>query len=101
MKTTWAQLQVYTNTYIALNALSPITDSRALHVIFFLLFSRLGEHHPWLSMAKARLGWLGGGGELLVDAMRLRQVPRPPPRALRRQPPDLREAKPGREREAE
>ena len=26
------------------------------------------------------LGWLGGGGELLqVDAMRLRQVPRPPP----------------------
>ena len=48
------------------------------------------------------LGWLGGGGELLlVDAMRLRQVPRPPPGARRRQPPDLREAKPGREREAE
>src|SRR6185436_4676599 len=39
MKTTWAQLQMYTNTYIALKALSPITDSRALHVIFFLLFS--------------------------------------------------------------
>ena len=48
------------------------------------------------------LGWLGGGGELLlVDAMRLCQVPRPPPGARRRQPPDLREAKPGREREAE
>ena len=48
------------------------------------------------------LGWLSGGGELLlIDAMRLRQVPRPPPGARRRQPPDLREAKPGREREAE
>ena len=48
------------------------------------------------------LEWLGGGGELLlVDAMRLRQVPRPPPGARRRQPPDLREAKLGREREAE
>ena len=37
METTWAQLQVYTNTYIALKALSPTTDSRAPHIIFLLL----------------------------------------------------------------
>jgi len=37
MKTTWAQLQMYMNTYIALKALSPITDSRAPHVIFIFL----------------------------------------------------------------
>ena len=40
MKTTWAQLQVYMNTYIALKTLSPITDSRAPHVIFFILSCR-------------------------------------------------------------
>ena len=43
MKTTWAQLQVYTNTYIALKALSPTTDSRAPHVIIFFLLS-LSSH---------------------------------------------------------
>lgn len=35
MKTTWTHLQVYTNTYIALKLLSPVTDARAPHVIFF------------------------------------------------------------------
>ena len=39
MKTIWAQLQVYMNTYIALKTLSPITDSRAPHVIFFFILS--------------------------------------------------------------
>ena len=104
METTWAQLQVYMNTYITLKALSPITDSRALHVIFFLLFSPLGEHHPWLSMAKARS--LGGSAAATscywsTRCACARPPARPPPGARRRQPPDLREAKPGREREAE
>ena len=39
MKTTWAQLQMYSYTYISLKPLSTITDMRAPHVMFFLLLS--------------------------------------------------------------
>ena len=39
MDTAWAQLQAYTKTYTSSQPLSPVTDTRAPHVIFFFLLS--------------------------------------------------------------